>query len=300
MYRASAHIDDARCKPSNAYTSAIIEDLLRNLGKYALWRPLPDLTRQNSPRTLEAFRHFCDEQDVASEDRLPASESLLCAFAVSRAGGVSGSTVRDALEAVEAWHLVNNAEWKGGYVCVAKPETQPPLVTIDMLNLLDTKTTQKARGLRGSVLRPLGSSRTQQARSNPGASLPDSRPRATLESNRVAGEKMLLCRRYLPSDPIHAVEHHLVVNRIPFNLPLFSYRNREYELLCLTYKTLLRRCNEIWARHEYPAHTGYSFRVGGMTELLLAGVNRDIVQVMGRWDTETFKVHLQQLHLQAP
>ncbi|KAJ6538486.1 hypothetical protein DFH09DRAFT_1323724 [Mycena vulgaris] len=83
-------------------------------------------------------------------------------------------------------------------------------------------------------------------------------------------------------DPIHAVEAHLKTNDVPADMPLFSHRDHRGGLLCLTRKKFLRRCNEIWGPHGFPTCTGHSFRIGGMTELLLAGVNPDVVQAMGR------------------
>jgi hypothetical protein len=63
---------------------------------------------------------------------------------------------------------------------------------------------------------------------------------------------------------------------------------------------MLRHCNEIWGRHRYPAYTGHSFCIGGMTELLIKGVNPDVVQAMGQWKSEAFKVYWRCLDMLAP
>jgi hypothetical protein len=50
---------------------------------------------------------------IPKKSRLPANESILCAFAACHAGRLSGDTIRGQLTAIKAWHHINNAEWKG-------------------------------------------------------------------------------------------------------------------------------------------------------------------------------------------
>jgi hypothetical protein len=62
----------------------------------------------------------------------------------------------------------------------------------------------------------------------------------------------------------------------------------------------LRRCNAIWSARGYPRCTGHSFRLGGTTELLLAGVHPDIVKAMGQWSSDAFLVYWHSLGDLAP
>ncbi|KAF8130911.1 hypothetical protein K438DRAFT_1643528, partial [Mycena galopus ATCC 62051] len=68
----------------------------------------------------------------------------------------------------------------------------------------------------------------------------------------------------------------------------------------LTRRKFLQCCNAIWAAHNIPTITGHSFRTGGTTELLLAGVNPDVVQAMGRWLSDAFLVYWRHLDLLTP
>ncbi|TFK16572.1 hypothetical protein FA15DRAFT_548136, partial [Coprinopsis marcescibilis] len=56
----------------------------------------------------------------------------------------------------------------------------------------------------------------------------------------------------------------------------------------LTKAHFLERCNQIWTGLGYLRITGHSFRIGGTTELLLAGVPPDVVKAMGRWSSDSF------------
>ncbi|KAF7365423.1 putative reverse transcriptase domain protein [Mycena venus] len=269
-----------------------------------------DSTLEKYGNSLAAYHAYCDEEGISASQRLPANEFLLCTYASSRAGEVSAGTVRGSLAAVKAWHIINNAEWHGGirlrYTLRAVENVAPesskrpvrPPVTAAMVDILGEELDHND---------PLDS-----ASSNADASptVADLKPPSTSAGSRELhlpwtktkgkhGDDAMLCKQRIPSDPINAVNHHLQVNRIPANLPLFSYRNTNGHLICLTRKKFLQRCNEIWSRHGFPAYSGHSFRIGGTTELLLAGVHPDVVKVMGRWQSDAFKVYWRRVDILA-
>ncbi|TFK16523.1 hypothetical protein FA15DRAFT_607129, partial [Coprinopsis marcescibilis] len=68
----------------------------------------------------------------------------------------------------------------------------------------------------------------------------------------------------------------------------------------LTKSRFLQRCNQIWSCASYPQVTGHSFRIGGTTELLLAGVPPDVVKAMGRWSSDAFLRYWRSLDGFAP
>jgi hypothetical protein len=70
-------------------------------------------------------------------------------------------------------------------------------------------------------------------------------------------------------------------------LNLFTYMSSK-GLRSLTKQRFLTRCNEIWTKRDFPRVTGHCFRIGGTTELLLAGVPPDVVKKMGRWNSDSF------------
>ncbi|KAJ7096470.1 hypothetical protein C8R43DRAFT_907802, partial [Mycena crocata] len=70
------------------------------------WSPS---TREKYERELPHFLSFCDAERIPSASRLLASETLLCAFAASFTRTHDAAAVKNKLDAVRAWHIVNNA-----------------------------------------------------------------------------------------------------------------------------------------------------------------------------------------------
>ncbi|KIJ30935.1 hypothetical protein M422DRAFT_186511, partial [Sphaerobolus stellatus SS14] len=56
----------------------------------------------------------------------------------------------------------------------------------------------------------------------------------------------------------------------------------------------------IWIANGLPRITGHSFRIGGTTELLVAGVPPDVVKALGRWSSDAFLVYWRSLSELAP
>ncbi|KIK95450.1 hypothetical protein PAXRUDRAFT_140624 [Paxillus rubicundulus Ve08.2h10] len=60
---------------------------------------------------LLCFTQFCDSQKISEVNRMPASTSLLSAFASAHAGTVSDKTVSNWLAGLHFWHVVNHTSW---------------------------------------------------------------------------------------------------------------------------------------------------------------------------------------------
>ncbi|EIN04802.1 hypothetical protein PUNSTDRAFT_138002 [Punctularia strigosozonata HHB-11173 SS5] len=60
---------------------------------------------------LVAFHAFCDERQIAEEQRTPASATLMLAFLAALAGLYAGSTVANYFYGVRAWHLIHGVTW---------------------------------------------------------------------------------------------------------------------------------------------------------------------------------------------
>ncbi|KZV82866.1 hypothetical protein EXIGLDRAFT_598966, partial [Exidia glandulosa HHB12029] len=56
----------------------------------------------------------------------------------------------------------------------------------------------------------------------------------------------------------------------------------------LTKAAFLGRLNEIWRAAGMQRITGHSFRIGGTTALLRAGVDPEVVKMAGRWRSDSF------------
>ncbi|KAJ7320715.1 hypothetical protein DFH08DRAFT_917303 [Mycena albidolilacea] len=240
--------------------------------------------------SVDTFHKFCDQ--------------LLCCFAVSRAGEITGGTARSAVAAVKAWHIHGGVE---NLTPESLRREEHPPVTEEMINILEKE---------------LDLSEPKDAAVFAAACCakyfighipmdPDLGPTATAAGTRVLrlpwtkmkgehGDKAVLCRQRTKSDPVNAIENHVAINAIPADLPLFAYRNENRDHIYLPRRKFLLRCNKIWSKHGIPSTTGHSFRIGGTTHLLIAGVNPEVVRAMGRCKSDAFLVYWCCLDILAP
>ncbi|KAG1721320.1 hypothetical protein EDD22DRAFT_962545 [Suillus occidentalis] len=283
---------------------------------------------------VNSFLHFCDIESVPAADRCPASEHLLCAFASSRMGTLAGATVQSHMSALKAWHAYHNAPWHGatrlklvlsGVSNRAPSNSLKPLrppVTRSMLLILAAKLNLAdpfdcccmaaaasafwGQLRLGEILSPWESSfptahiAYREHLSNPfnqNGSRKLFLPYTKVKKNR--GEEIVLCRQRDASDPIHALETHILLNSSPAHLPLFSFAHAA-GLRCLTKRRFLTRCNELWQDAGFKPISGHSFRIGGTTELLLSGVPPDVVKALGHWSSDAFLRYWRSLELLAP
>jgi len=264
---------------------------------------------------------FCDAEGVPPHLRFPSDEFVLCAFAASSLGTLAGTTVRKKLASLKAWHNIHNLEWRGGPrlnlvvngVSNLAPQSsrKPPRPSVNStmlsqliqsLNLQDPLDAAVAAcasvafwaQCRIGELLPTSSSDlstvTKPSRSNIRRSKRNTHslvlflPRTKTKRH---GEDVVLTSQEGTSDPIMRLHHHIKLNKLNKHLPLFTYRSRSGPR-SLTIHRFLERCNTIWQKLGYPRTTGHCFRIGGTTELLIAGVPPEIVKSMGRWSSDAF------------
>lgn len=330
--RDASRFNPIHVKHRRTHNTALSEEAKQKIRR-AISHAWADTTIDKYARSLDAFHAFCDFEGVTRAQRLPANEFLLCAFAASRLGEIAGGTAKNAISAVKAWHVLEDVDWEGGLrlrytlrgvenLGPEKQDLRPPVTAamveilgegLDLADPLDASVFSTACSALWGQIR-LGEILSEtQAKFKTGRIplVSDFKPASTAAGSRIlrlpwtktkkrAGDNVMLCRQSGWSDPIAAAENHLQVNNLPSNAPLFAYRNARGAVTCLTKKRFLRRCNEVWKRHGFPTYTGHSFRIGGTTELLLAGVHPDVVQAMGRWQSEAFKKYWRRLDLLAP
>lgn len=293
-------------------------------------------TRSKYQSGVDIFLRFCDSEGIPPILRLPASDDLLCAFASSKSGLVGASTVQGYLAALKAWHIVHNEPWLGssrlryfvnGVANLAPPSSslppRPP-VTREMLILLAchlTVTTPLdaccfaaacmafwAQLRLGEILSErqgsFSSSNTVCRSHLTGPLNANGSRKCHLPFTKVGksrGEDVIICRQSDASDPIDALGIHLHINAPSPDIPLFSYRSgSDNSWKYLTRSTFLARCNTVWSSAGLPPFTGHSFRIGGTTEMLLAGVPPDVVKTLGRWSSDTFLKYWRSIDRIAP
>jgi len=89
-----------------------------------------------------------------------------------------------------------------------------------------------------------------------------------------------------------AFEHHLSSNtNIPSSAPLFAFETANRSWAPMKRAWFLDRCNEIWSKEGLTSIKGHGFRIGGMTHLLLLGVDPWVVMAQGRWSSQSFLLY---------
>ena len=292
-----------------------------------------DSTIRRYSGAIRQYIRFCEVEGVPAHLRFPADEFVLCAFAASSAGRHARSTPRNRLSALKAWHIAHNMQWKGSsrlrYVLngvhnlapgSSRRPPRPPVNAkmisqlIQHLNLdspLDVAVAAcaatafwgqcrlgellpiSAAAMSPSLL-PIRSGFKRSIR-NPESCILHL-PRTKTHCH---GQNIVLVDQCASVDPISLLKRHLRVNNVPNAAHIFSYSTGAGHT-SLTKSTFLQRCNDIWQLLGYPHTTGHCFRIGGTTELLLAGTPPDVVKAMGRWSSDSFLRYWRSLEDLAP
>jgi hypothetical protein len=281
---------------------------------------------------IKQFIRFCDTEGIPGHLRFPADEFVLCAFAASSAGIHSRSTPQNRLSALKAWHIAHNMEWKGSsrlrYVLNgvhnlaprnSRRPPRPPVNAImisQLIERLDPNSSLDIAIGACAVTAFWGQCRLGELLPSSLSFTPTSFP-ARLDfkesvrnslayvihlpqtKTRRHGQEVVLVSQRKAIDPIRLLKRHLHINHTPDHEHLFSYSSPQ-GFIPLTKPVFLRRCNEIWHSLGYPRTTGHCFRIGGTTELLIAGIPPEVVKATGRWSSDSFMRYWHSLDDIAP
>jgi hypothetical protein len=292
-----------------------------------------DSTVKRYSGTIKQFMRFCDAERVPAHLRFPADEFLLCAFAASSLGIHAGGTPRSRLSALKAWHTAHNVEWKGSarlrYVLNgvhnsaprnSKRPPRPPInarMLAQLVENLDLNSPLDAAVAACAATAFWGQCRLGELLpSSSSPLLPVALPARSDFKRSVRnpqscilhlpctkthrhGQDVILVDQRAPINPISLLKNHIRVNNVPLDVHIFSYTSIDGHP-SLSKTLFLQRCNEIWALLGYPRTTGHCFRIGGTTELLVAGTPPDVVKATGRWSSESFLRYWRSLDALAP
>jgi hypothetical protein len=101
--------------------------------------------------------------------------------------------------------------------------------------------------------------------------------------------------------PEKAYDNHMKVNaNIPGWAPLFSFETGNGQWAPMTKDWFMRRCTEIWTHAKLNLVHGHSYRIGGSTELLLAGVPCEVVAALGEWTSLAFLLYWRKIEHIVP
>jgi hypothetical protein len=297
----------------------------------AIQRSLAPSTRRSYQSAIRNFHSFCDRKGIPVHARTPIPEPILCAFAADGLDVLSGSTTRNRIAALKAWHTSNDWPWYGSArlsrvirgvhntASTLKRRVRPP-VSIRALSIL-AKNLDHHNPLDAAVfacactafwgqcrlgellptkqaLDPTSLPLRRAVRHSPGDSDTWILRLPATKTNRQ-GQDVALVRQRGTINPLRALHNHLQLNKNPIHLPLFTFKTgNTYQTL--TKRAFLNRCNRIWSLCGQPTVTGHSFRIGGTTHYLLAGVPPDVVKVTGRWSTDSFLRYWRTVECIAP
>ncbi|KAJ7109090.1 hypothetical protein C8R43DRAFT_1099845 [Mycena crocata] len=99
----------------------------------------------------------------------------------------------------------------------------------------------------------------------------------------------------------YAMRQHRHANKnVPAYASLFAYETDTGGYHDLTKSEYLARVNSIWQANGMLTVNGHSARIGGATELLLRGVNPDVVAQQGRWSSHSFLLYWRKIQTILP
>lgn len=295
----------------------------------ALKNGLAPRTHKTYEQGVKSFLAFCDRERIAPDTRVPASENLLCAFAADGVGRLASSTVNSAINGVRAWHIELGLSWQGGvrlartikgvgYLAPAS-STRPPRIAFrahmleTLVNGLDLTDSFDAAVAATAACALWGQARLSELipdstfafdaselplRRHLAPTSPSGRSRLLhlprTKTNRRNGDQITITKQAGLANPLPLLANHVQRNNPAESSPLFSYRQKG-SLAILSKKHFMRRCNEILQAAGIPKVSGHCFRIGGTTELLLAGVNSEVVKKLGRWESDAFLKYWREL-----
>ena len=99
----------------------------------------------------------------------------------------------------------------------------------------------------------------------------------------------------------YTVRQHLHANKnVPAYASLFAYEKAAGGYYNLTKSEYLAQVNGIWKCRVMLTVNGHSTCIGGATELLLRGVNPDVVAQQGRWSSHSFLLYWRKIQSILP
>lgn len=125
------------------------------------WAPQ---TRTAHDSAIKQYVQFCTKVEVPLHKILPVPKRVLVAFAASLAGTVAGTTVRNLIAGIKAFHVARNLPWLGSArlrividaverLCPALSRLPPhPPVTLEMLRNLLKSMPNKSTSFDQSVI----------------------------------------------------------------------------------------------------------------------------------------------------
>jgi hypothetical protein len=110
------------------------------------------------------------------------------------------------------------------------------------------------------------------------------------KTTKSEGAQVTLAAQKGHRNPALHIANHIVASSLTEGDPLASYRDGQ-GIRTMTKSRFMKLCNDVWNIRDDSRMTGHSFRIGGATAFLRAGVPPDVVKKMGRWKSDAFLIY---------
>ncbi|PVF95900.1 hypothetical protein CPB86DRAFT_862866 [Serendipita vermifera] len=291
---------------------------------------LAPATRKTYDSAVNQFLNFTKTLGLTRSQSLPCSDQLLCLFLSSGAGQRGSSYAKALVSGIRSWHVRNGYNWTPSLRLQlvirgldslrlrnrGNKKARLP-VTPRMVHILVEawrKGSNKEKCALACALTAwfgqlrLGEILPSNAREIDLSRLPKRSDWQIIgnlnkssklhlpwtKTQRWDGDVVHLVEQNRHFNATQAIKRHLNSSQLNMREPLCAYLEGTHTVI-MNKKVFMHMCNEIWSHHGFDRYTGHSFRIGGTTMLLRAGVEPDVVKKMGRWKSDAFVAYWREL-----
>ncbi|KAH7870088.1 uncharacterized protein C8R40DRAFT_1175998 [Lentinula edodes] len=221
------------------------------------------------------------------------------------AGHYAGTSVKNYVHGVRAWHIIHGIEWKTDKdsfdtMIHGAERLQPersrrkkrmPFTQDYIAKLLeDFNISDPFNAACGACLTTSFYCTARVATDRNGFETTVLHVPRT-KSNQLGGEDLYFSKQLGSTDPESLFQNHLAVNKPNASEHLFSYRHKS-DRRPLTKHALIQRISKAAKNRGLPVLQGHGIHIGATLEYLLRGVPFDAVRVIGRWKSDAFLLYL--------
>lgn len=298
----------------------------------ALSLALAPRTTSNYNKSIKLYLKFAETIGVPENEALPCSDDMLCLFLAQGIGKTGPGNAKNLASGIRQWHVRQGLRWKtSGRVALIKKallqcwpkredqESVRPAVTPEMMKMLWEEWSDGSRKQLCALAMALaawcgqmrlGELLPETARKVDRDRLP-SRGKWSISSKKEGASTIELSwakSTGFSKSTVHllrqgdkrfnaslAMGEHLRSSQLGESALLCEYVDNRSKAVTLGKDEFMAMCNKIWRAQGINKITGHSFRIGGTTALLRAGVDTSVVRKMGRWESNAFLIYWRSL-----
>jgi len=299
--------------------------------KFGLFNAYAPQTDSNYSYGIKRFLKFAVRCGIPEHMALPPDPHILCLFIAEGIGRTGISMVKGHLSALAAWHKVNGITFvvppqiavlkkaiahyhpvenkkpprkpisPGMMECLAESWSKgSPKHACALAIAVAAWTGQLRLGeLVPPSLKELDVTRLPKRNDWRLSKRVDKASTLTLPWTKTTKEKPVVVNLQphdFPLDPSTAMLRHFLASKLDTSHLICEYRpSPSSKPVVMDKPAFMELCNEVWSSKGWPRFTGHSFRIGGTTALLAAGVNPNVVKMLGRWSSDAYLLYWRNL-----